>query len=222
MTEPENTTIDVAELFRRVAAASAEQAPSSDIVDGDVARGHRALARVHHRQVVRRSLVTTVTLVVVAVAVTAGVQHGGSAAQPRSSRPAAAVRLVSYTGSQPAGFTVDRIPDGWHLSGSTPSALTIDPAGDTDNDPDVFEGKLTVLLQSQDVHGLPAGTAVEVDGEPGVVTAPDRYGEILTYDDTSHHILVIQAPRALAWSDAQIVQFAEGVHVTADAVAGRG
>jgi len=135
---------------------------------------------------------------------------------------APAVRLVAYTGSQLAGFTVDRVPDGWHLSTSTPSALNINRQGDTNNDPDVFEGKLTVLLQSQDAHGLPPGTAVTVEGQPGVVTDQGRYGLSLTYRDTSGHTVVIQAPQALAWSDSQVVQFAAGVHVTGNAVAGRG
>lgn len=70
---------------------------------------------------------------------------------------APAVRLIAYTGTQLAGFTVDRVPEGWRLSGSTQYALTINAQGDSNNDPDVFEDKLRVLLQSQDASGLPSG-----------------------------------------------------------------
>ena len=84
----------------------------------------------------------------------------------------------------------------------------------------MFEGKLTVLLQSQDASGLPPGQAVSVDGRAGVVT--DNGGQALTYNDGSGHTVVVQAPDLLRWSSAQIVSFAEGVHVTANAVAGLG
>jgi hypothetical protein len=130
------------------------------------------------------------------------------------------VKLIAYTGAQLAGFTVDRVPEGWHLSAVSPYALTIDPQGDTNNNPDVFEGKLTVLLQSQSVSGLPQGQAVRVNGHAGVVT--DFGGQALTYDDGSGHTVVVQAPDQLRWTSAQIVSFAEGVHVTANAVAGVG
>jgi hypothetical protein len=231
---------DITDLLAAVAPAAAE--PSPETVEADIARGHRALVRARRRRLVRRSLVTTMSLAVVAVGVTATMQHHGTdatrhgvaAAKAPVTHPAThaakrpvvpdahAVRLVAYTGSQFSGFTVDRVPDGWHLSSSSQYALNINRHGDTNNNPDVFEGKLTVLLQSQDAHGLPGGTAVTVGGEPGVVTDQGKYGESLTYNDTSGHTIVVQAPLDLAWSDSQIVQFAEGVHVTGDALAGRG
>jgi hypothetical protein len=234
---------DITDLFAAVAPMAEE--PSPETVEADIARGHRALVRVHRRRLVRRSLLTTMSLAVVAIGVTASMHHGtdatgdgvGAAKVPAThaathaaKRPgvpgahnAPAVRLVAYTGTQLAGFTVDRVPDGWHLSTSTQVALNINRQGDTNNDPDVFEGKLTVLLQSRNVHGLPHhGTAVTIDGEPGVVTDQGRYGLSLTYRDTSRHTVVVQAPKVLAWSDSQVVQFAEGVHVTGDVVAPRG
>jgi hypothetical protein len=129
---------------------------------------------------------------------------------------------VAYTGKQLAGFTVDAVPAGWHLSTSTQFALLIDPAGDKDNDPDTFVGKLAVLTQSSDVHGLPKGTAVTVNGQPGSVTDQGKYGLSLTYNDPSGFGVVIQAPAQLNWTDAQLVTFAEGVHVTGNAVHSHG
>jgi hypothetical protein len=46
--------------------------------------------------------------------------------------------------------------------------------------------------------------------------------QMLTYTDGGGHTIVIQAPGTPAWSTAEIVGFAEGVHVTGNAVAGIG
>lgn len=50
----------------------------------------------------------------------------------------------------------------------------------------------------------------------------DLGGQALTYNDGDGHTVVVQAPAQLAWSNTQIVSFAEGVHVTANAIAGVG
>jgi hypothetical protein len=155
---------------------------------------------------------------------------GGTATtQPIAPRPTStniqpnkvlAVRLIAYTGKQLDGFTVARVPEGWRLSGSTPYALTINSQRDTNDNPDVFQGKLTVLLQSQDASGLPNGQSVMVNGNPGVVTNSDE--QMLTYNDGNGHTVVVQAPTKLSWTSTQIVSFAEGVQVTGNAIAGRG
>jgi hypothetical protein len=235
---------DITEIFSRVAPPS-PQGPSPEIVDADLARGRHALAR--RRRDRRARIAAAGTAAVVAAAAvafganrldesnssnkatsastTSGPVESSSApttVRPRPTAPAVSlpVRLIAYTGPQLAGFTVDRVPQGWRLSAVSQYALTIDPQGDTNNNPDVFEGKLTVLLQSQSVSGLPAGQAASVNGHAGVIT--DDGGQALTYNDGSGHTVVVQAPDQLRWSSAQIVSFAEGVHVTANAIAGVG
>ena len=49
-----------------------------------------------------------------------------------------------------------------------------------------------------------------------------EYGITLRYTDPRGFGVDVQAPAALHWSDAQVVAFAEGVHVTRDAVHSRG
>ncbi len=232
---------DLTELFSQV-ARSAAQDPSREVVDADIARGRHALARFRRQRRARRAVVgMTAMAAAAAVGLVASQLHGSDATRqaattdntattlPAAHHPTQStiqptnplpVRLIAYTGKQLDGFTVDRVPDGWRLSGSTQYALTIDPRGDTNNDPDVFEGKLTVLLQSQDARGLPNGQSVTVDGHPGVIA--DLGGQALTYNDGDGHTVVVQAPAQLAWSNTQIVSFAEGVHVTANAIAGVG
>jgi hypothetical protein len=233
---------DITELFSRVAPTDAE--PSTETVEADLARGQRALTRAHRQRAIRRAMAATTTVAAAAVVVLVASQLDGSSSEthhailtgpvtgatkaarhPTVSKPpvhrVTAIKLVDYTGKQLAGFTVDKVPDGWSLSTSTQYALLIDPKGDKDNDPDAFVGKLAVLTQSRDEPGLPKGTPVTVNGEAGVVTGQGKYGISLTYNTPTLGV-VIQAPPQLAWTDQQIVAFAEGVHVTNDAVASRG
>ena len=44
----------------------------------------------------------------------------------------------------------------------------------------------------------------------------------LSYQDANGHEVMIQAPLSLHWTDAQLGQFAAGVHVNASAEAGVG
>jgi hypothetical protein len=234
---------DITELFEQF-APFADAQPSAETVDADVDRGRQALLREHRRRTIRRSMAATATVAAAAVIAVVVAQIAGSSggarprnvtlgpqvAEPAGGQPSVVkthhkttpIKLVAYNGKQLAGFTVDKVPAGWFLSTSTQFALLIDPNGDKDNDPDAFVGKLAVLTQSRDVHHLPKGTAVTVNGQPGVVTDQGKYGESLTYNDPGGFGVVIQAPAPLHWSDQQLVSFAEGVHVTSDAVASRG
>jgi hypothetical protein len=223
---------DITELFRTVGPDGAGD-PAAATVDGDLTRGRTALVRAHRRAVVRRSMFATGSLVVAAaVAVTATQLSGGSSNAPTTSAPnhsvatpvhhhKSAVRLVDWTGKQLNGFNVDAVPAGWQLSTSTQYALLITADGSTDKDPDAFEGKLAVLTSSVDEHGLGSGDPVTVNGQAGRVD--DQGGTLLLrYNSANGFGIDIQAPPALHWSDAQIVAFAEGVHVTGDAVHSHG
>ncbi|MCW2545349.1 MAG: hypothetical protein JWM40_2901 [Frankiales bacterium] len=219
---------DISALFHQ--AGAGEGAPSPEVIEADLLRGRQALAQHHRRRTIRRSLVMTTSLAAVgAVAVVLSQSTPTDAppvtAHPGVTRPVApsGIQLVSYTGKQLAGFTVDRVPAGWQLSNSTQYALLITPVGSTDHRPDAFEGKLAVLTSSLDAHGLGDGRPVTVNGRPGRVMDQGPYGLTLRYNDSAHGFGVdIQAPLALHWTDAQVIAFAEGVHVTGDAVHSRG
>jgi hypothetical protein len=146
------------------------------------------------------------------------VSHHGS---HMTTHAIAHIKLVAYHGKQLDGFTVDEVPAGWHLSTSTQYALLITKDGSQDNDPNAFEGKLAVLTSSVDEHGLGSGDSVTVNGQPGKV---DVQGDtqLLRYNATNGFGIDIQAPTVLGWTDAQIVTFAEGVHVTGAAVHSEG
>lgn len=231
---------DITELFNRVAPD--DGAPSPETVEADVTRGHIALARAHRQRTIRRSVLAGGSLVVAAAVVVTAVQLSSSStpkgndankapsvsqqhpdAKPHhhpATKPS--IKLVAYNGKQLEGFNVDRVPAGWHLSTSTQYALLITKDGSTDDNPDAFEGKLAVLTSSIDEHGLGKGDDVTVNGQPGVVSDQGKYGIMLRYNATNGFGIDIQAPADLNWTDDQIVAFAEGVHVTGNAVHSRG
>jgi hypothetical protein len=236
---------DITELFTSV-GPSADASQSAETVEADIARGHQALAREHRRRTIRRSMAATTAVAAAAIVAVVATQLGSSATSPKhhqtnaiqktgthvkarhpvaakaKQRSTAPIKLVAYTGQQPKGFTVDSIPSGWFLGGVNQFALTIDPAGDQDVSASDFEGKLAVLTQSVDVHGLGGGALVSVNGEAGRITQQGKYGLNLNYTTPSGFGVDIQAPAQLNWSDAQLVAFADGVHVTAQAVHSEG
>ncbi|HVU61938.1 MAG TPA: hypothetical protein VHA79_11835 [Mycobacteriales bacterium] len=219
---------DITDLFRSISPDTPE--PDAATIEGDLARGRTALVRAHRRSVVRRSVFATGTLAVGVVVAVAATQTGGGSAATNDAGPAhhikahhaaSAVNLVAYTGKQLEGFTVDRVPAGWHLSTSTQYALLVTANGSTDDDPSVFVDKLAVLTSSADEHGLGPGDPVTVNGQPGHVD--NQAGTlILRYNAPNGFGIDIQAPPALHWTADQLVSFAEGVHVTGDAVHARG
>lgn len=135
-----------------------------------------------------------------------------------------AIRLVAYTGQQPAGFTVDQAPQGWYIQPQDHASytLTIAPDGDTTSS-DAFTNKLVVMLLSSSVpQKLPSdGSPVQVNGQPGVISDGSP-ATVLTYRYPDGRYVQIQAWDNLGWSDDQLVHFAEGVTVTSDAKAGSG
>jgi len=224
---------DINELFRTV-ATDVDTPPAAETIEADLARGRGALLRAHRQRTIRRSMTAAtalaagVAVLVVATQVGGGTTDGNhlTTKQPgvthhhgNATKPS--IRLVSYTGKQLAGFSVDKVPAGWYLGAVNQYALTINANDDHNTNADVFENKLTVLLASQDEQSFPKnGDHVTVAGQPGVIWNGGE--EMLGYTDAAGHRIVVQYPDALGWNDTQMVAFAEGVHVTSNALAGRG
>jgi hypothetical protein len=114
------------------------------------------------------------------------------------------------------------MPAGWAVQGGSAYALTIAPRSDTNTDPNVFIGKIVVMLQSADAPVPPTqGAVVPVSGRPGRLTVQD-HTQMLVYQDARGHWVVIQAPTSLGWDDAQLARFAAGVIVLHNARPGHG
>ncbi|BEP16510.1 hypothetical protein acdb102_48210 [Acidothermaceae bacterium B102] len=213
------------------------------LVDADVARGRRALTHRRMRRTGTRSLLVGALAVgSFAVVQNQGGHPGTTAAKAPTTvvtktttkttnkattgtTKIAAIKLVAYTGSQPEGYTVDSVPSGWEIQGVNNYGLVIAPVGFGDTDVSSFEGKIVVMLLSHDAKPLTAseGDQVAVGSGTGIVSNFDRKdGLQLSYQDANGHQVMIQAPLSLHWTDAQLGQFAAGVHVSPTAVAGFG
>jgi hypothetical protein len=196
----------------------------------DLARGRRLLRR--RRMLGAAGLTAAMALgALVPLALQAGTPargHSQAVKPPAASSPASSrgsIALVAWTGTQPPGYRVSWLPKGWVVLGSVSAALTIGPAGDKDTDPYSFLGKLTVMLQSADVHSPPPGASQPVNGRPGIFQSAAQAGgdtEILTFQVAGGKWVQVQAPMTLGWNSAELAKFAAGVVVLAAAQAGHG
>jgi hypothetical protein len=237
---------DLDQLLAQAAQAHRQPSAPDGVVDADLARARRALTHQRMRRSGARSVVAA-SLAVGAFAALQGQGHHGSSttAGKPSTAPATvtvggattagtapvrtttkpadlAVKLVSYTGAQPEGYTVDSVPAGWEIQGVNNLDLAIAPVGFADQSLNDFEGKLVVMLLSADATPPTTGVPVDV-GVAGTGRISHENPEpILTFKDTSGHWLDIQVPTALHWSDAQVAAFGSAVHANATAVAGVG
>ena len=129
--------------------------------------------------------------------------------------------LVAYTGAQPEGFELAKVPEGYVLQGSDSFVLTLAAPGD-DTHPLNFENKVVIMLESQDAkQALGQGQDVTVNGEPGVLQGGPGEVRILRFFQ-GEHLVMVQVWETIDLTDEQMVELAEGVTVTDAVVAGVG
>ncbi|MFI7540042.1 hypothetical protein [Actinoplanes sp. NPDC049599] len=153
--------------------AGPEVTPTMDDINADLDRGRRALRK-------RRTVQKVAGTAFAATALAAGLAIAGINA-PTDSAPTAApppqaqgttavaTRLVAYKGSQPKGYTIDKVPDGWEIQADNEYALILAPKDALDQDPQSFVGKIGIMLQSKDQHEAPQGKKVRVGDLTGVL-----------------------------------------------------
>jgi hypothetical protein len=213
----------------------ASQAVPTDLLPR-VQGGIRARRRRRGTVAVAAAAVALAAIVLVATQIdSSSAPHPGSRAAGHAPRQAAGgppstrtvkpfkgpgVKLVAYSGKQPAGYTVDVIPQGWVLGGVNSFALTINSASDPNMDPSYFVGKLVVALEPPGSnlrtdgpkHG---GLAVTVNGRAGLISGLGaKAGPTMAFYDAAGDVVDIEAPPALGWTTASpLVAFAEGIQV---------
>lgn len=214
---------DLRTLLDDAAGPAAPVAPT--VVEADLARGHRALRRHRAKTLgVRGGLVAALALGAVAVTGGTGLLTDPSpSADPTRPAPTATTvptvtlaptALVAYTGAQPEGYTLAKIPLGFRVASNQQAYLTLERADATGSDPALFDDKVAV---EQSVDADPTGgDAVTVDGKPAtIVHGNDASSLYLEQDNGSY--LMVQAAKGLNWGNAQLIEFASGVTVTEDA-----
>ncbi len=195
---------------------------SSAQVDGDVIRARRA----GHRRQMRRTGTRTALAGALAVGAFAGAAPTSghpSHHNATGARRAVGVKLVDFSGAQPQGFTLGRVPQGWSVETSNPYYLTIAADGAAHVDPQELVGKLIVTFGPAEpadtsLFGTPIAVGI---GQGFVRHAPDPTGNgtaaLLDYQSPSGQWVQVQSPSDLGWSDQQVADFAAGVTVTAEA-----
>jgi hypothetical protein len=211
------TTQDLATLLD----AAADQATvDSAVVGADLTRGRRALARTR----ARRRIVGTLGVFAVA-AVGVGVSRLPDPADhrvPSSQAPTTAgIRLVDQT-LLAGPYTFDKTPEGWAVQGTSPYDVVIAPVdGSAGDDPDVFLGKLVIMLD----QNPPAGSPTEVDGRRfWVLDGDSDHTRISTRTQAGEPegVVSIQFPDAAGWDRDTMIAFLGSVHVGQDARPGVG
>ncbi|GIG41761.1 hypothetical protein [Cellulomonas phragmiteti] len=198
------------------AAAGIDATPTAEVLDDDLARGHRA-RRLRSRRAAGAG-VTAVLAVGLALAVPL-----------TSTPPAAAVPLVAFVGEQPDGFVLDVVPEGWRVLASTPGDLVLAAEGDSGEDPAVYTGRIVATLLAPGSVPDDLGTAptVTVDGEVVSVypmlgaDGPDgTHGVFVAQGDGRY--LYVQVPAEVHWTAQAAAEFAATVTATGDATASVG
>lgn len=230
---------ELRELLADLAGSSNE--PTTVQADADLARGRSALRR---RRILQSATGSALVVAVAAAAIgftTAGGPSGAPAPQAAGTIPAttastSSFQLVAYTGKQPEGFSIDKVPAGWEVQGISTSALTLAPIGAkphnsaepqsdaADTDPSSFVGKVVVMLQSVDEQGTPSGEKLKVGDLTGTLVKKegDTDGRTLYLPQPNGINVQIQVWDGIGWTPAEIADFAAGVHVNANAEPGRG
>ncbi|MEU7908494.1 hypothetical protein [Actinoplanes sp. NPDC049118] len=160
------------DLHRQLdALAGPEVTPTMADIDSDLDRGRRALRRRRTVQKITGSAFAVAALAAGLLVANSGTPAGTTptVAKDPGSVGVTATRLVAYTGDQPKGYTIDKVPDGWEIQADTASALILAPKDALDQDPQSFVGKIGIMLQSKDEHGAPEGRKVTVGDTPGVL-----------------------------------------------------
>jgi len=220
---------DLRDLFHEIAGpVPAAHASAAEQADADLARGRRALRR-------RRTVQTIAGSAFGVAALAAAIAFTGAPSAPADNATVSAptVQLVAYKGEQPAGFTVDKVPDGWFIQSSKigylvlapDKAKNVDPAAGPLADPDVFEEKITIMLESKDQNGPSrAGKAVQVGDQDGVLVTSlgTENGRELWVKEPAGISMIVQVWDGIGLTESQIVELGAGVHVQKDALRGVG
>jgi hypothetical protein len=140
--------------------------------------------------------------------------------------PVAGTTLVSYTGAQPRGYVLDKVPAGWKVDESDAGVLTLaprDPAGYDNLDreaTDPLQGKIGVWLQARVPNRALLFQEVQNGKRTTVFVTPegddngDNGARSLYLSQPSGHYLVIHVWAGLGWSNSAIVELASAIHVT--------
>jgi hypothetical protein len=217
--------------------------------ESDIARGHALLVRRRRRFALAGGTGLVAAAAVGALLVTGPLGPTGQPA-PVAGAPSAGgsalgnagVALVAYDGTQPKGYTLKTIPQGWEVASADNTTLVLHKIGTPKTGS--FEDK---ILVEGDLNPFPksGGQAVEVNGAKGWFS--DRKGAdysvtLIFQTDQQRPVdttpgkasasnpkladrrlnVLVQLPHSLNWNVTTMVKFASGITVAHGAGGGIG
>lgn len=218
---------DLRTLLHENTTPSTNTTTSPSLIDEDLARGRTALRRRRARRGSRAGLMAVAVAGVVAFAAQGALPGASSttAAPPTSSSVLGVATLVAFTGAQPTGFTIDKVPAGWDVQDLTVNQLLLAPAGLANSDTNNFVDKIIVGLTDRPTGVQPVTVNVgAATGELFTMLEPGPTGDpvpgkakTLYVPQPSGKYLSIQIWDASTWATQQIGELGAGIHPTSAA-----
>jgi hypothetical protein len=117
-------------------------------------------------------------------------------------------------------YTFGKVPEGWTVQGTTPSAVTIAQQGDDDGNPDSFVGKLVILYD----QNPPSGEPSVVNGRTFFTRGDSGHTTISVATEAGQPVgqVMVQFPDSAGWSHDTMIEFLDAVQVNASAQPGLG
>lgn len=214
------------------------QPPTPDAVQGDLHRGRRAVRRRRLTQATAGSAMG-IAAIAAAFALTLDAPAGIPTRPPVVAQSAATLdglHLVSYTGAQPKGFTVDAVPAGFSIEQQSESALVLKPdavvprpsssvpAGDLPPGMVDYNNKIAIYLEGKDSVDFSWGDTLTIDGKETrlrMTSTPEgpQVGGTFLIKQTPDVFLTVQIPAEVGLTKDQMTALAAGVHVTPEYLA---
>lgn len=221
-----NENIDTIDRLRSMNPTS--WSVSEEVVQQDIARGRAATVRAHRKQAwVTAGVGGFALAVIVAGGAFLPALHATTTPQAGSADVSVdhqvtaepAMQLVSYTGIQPAGYHLSKIPAGFTVETSDEHNLILAPAGAAasvlDDDGMVtLTGKIVISKQGSFTYTINK-REVTINGKAALIAQSDGEDAATEVQFVSDgHIVNIQIWNTINLTDQQIIDFAQHITVT--------
>ena len=205
------------------------EAASAEVIEADLARGHRAVRRRRAAQAIAGSAFGIAAIVAAFsfIAATSGDGSGSQRAPAVAESATSGLRLVDYGGTQPKYFTIDRVPEGFFIQNDDEGGLTIAPDSARNPGPEIDPSK-SPLYNPRDLGGK-IGIYLELksvrDPVDGAKVTTGTHQAVMHPIGPTWQLLISVSPDVYATvqfdvplSREQMVEIGAGLHVHQDAI----
>lgn len=219
-----NSNLDTIDRLRRMHAPTGPV--GDEIVQQDVSRGQAAVQRTRRRQawaaggIGGLAIAAVIAGSVLANTFTASDIQASPTSDPISGTTQPVMELVSYTGAQPDGFHLGKIPAGFAIEASDKDTLILAPLGEgtasSTEGPGGYTGKI-VISKNETFDYSKDLREVTINGQPALIALTDDVDPATEVQFvTGEHTVNIQIWNSLHLTDEQIIDFAQSITVTGD------